>query len=205
MPGPDGIYARWGKRLLDVVFAAAAILVLWPFLLVIAILVRGTSRGPVLFRQERLGRNATAFVALKFRTMTDSHRVPDTLHYSGDPSEITAVGRFLRRTKADELPQILNVLRGEMSMVGPRPQLRRQLEEFDENAKLRLLVRPGLTGLAQVNGNTALTWPERWHYDAEYVRTMSLKLDCRILARTLAVLFHGEERFKRTPGIRSES
>ncbi|HEX6099712.1 MAG TPA: sugar transferase [Thermoanaerobaculia bacterium] len=183
----------------DLVAAGAALLVLWPFLLAIAALVKLTSRGPAFFLQERLGRNATTFMAWKFRTMTDKPRVADTLYYTGDPSEVTLVGRFLRRTKLDELPQVFNVLRGEMSIVGPRPQLPKQLEEFNEDAKQRLRVRPGLTGLAQVNGNTALTWPERWHYDAEYVRTLSFILDCRILAKTIAVLLHGEERFTRKP------
>src|SRR5213075_688292 len=130
-----------------------------------------------------LGRNAQTFEALKFRTMTDKPRVPDTLYYTGDPNEVTRIGRFLRRTKLDELPQILNVLMGDMSLVGPRPQLAVQLQDFDENAKLRLLVRPGLTGMAQTHGNVGLTWPERWAYDAEYVRRMSLALDVRLIAR----------------------
>jgi undecaprenyl phosphate N,N'-diacetylbacillosamine 1-phosphate transferase len=200
-----GLYRRWGKRALDVGATSLALLVLWPLLLLIALLVKVTSRGPVLFRQERLGRNATTFMAFKFRTMTDKPRVPDTLYYTGDPSEITPIGRFLRRTKLDELPQIFNVLRGEMSLVGPRPQLPAQLSEFDENASLRLLVSPGLTGLAQVNGNTVLNWKERWHYDAEYVRTLTFALDCRILLRTIGVLVAGEEKFTRKPdGMRKE-
>jgi undecaprenyl phosphate N,N'-diacetylbacillosamine 1-phosphate transferase len=199
MPTGLTLYSRWGKRAFDLLASGAALLVLWPLLLAIAALIRLTSRGPAFFLQERLGRNATTFQAWKFRTMTDKPRVADTLYYTGDPSEVTAVGRLLRRTKLDELPQVFNVLRGEMSIVGPRPQLPKQLEEFNEDAKLRLLVRPGLTGMAQVNGNTALTWPERWHYDAEYVRTLSFALDCRILAKTLGVLLHGEERFTRKP------
>jgi len=199
------LYSRFGKRVLDVVASAGALLVLWPLLLAIALAVKATSRGPVLFLQERLGRNATTFMAFKFRTMTDKPREADTLYYTGDASDVTLVGRFLRRTKLDELPQVFNVLRGEMSLIGPRPQLPKQLAEFNEDAKLRLLVRPGLTGLAQVNGNTALTWPERWHYDAEYVRTLSFALDCRIVAKTLAVLLHGEERFTRRPAGKESS
>jgi undecaprenyl phosphate N,N'-diacetylbacillosamine 1-phosphate transferase len=201
MPVSTGLYRRWGKRALDLVLTASALLFLWPLLLVVALLVKMTSRGPVFFRQERLGRDAVTFLAYKFRTMTDKPRVPDTLFYSGDPSEITPVGRFLRRTKLDELPQIFNVLRGEMSIVGPRPQLPQQLTEFDENARLRLLVSPGLTGLAQVNGNTALSWEERWHYDAEYVRTLTFARDCRILLKTIGVLLAGEERFTRKPDM----
>jgi lipopolysaccharide/colanic/teichoic acid biosynthesis glycosyltransferase len=199
------LYSRVGKRVLDLAASVAALLVLWPFLLLVAALIKLTSRGPAFFLQERLGRNATTFMAWKFRTMTDKPRVADTLYYTGDPSDVTRVGRFLRRTKLDELPQVFNVLRGEMSIVGPRPQLPKQLAEFNEDAKLRLNVRPGLTGLAQVNGNTALTWPERWHYDAEYVRNLSFALDCRILAKTVAVLLHGEEKYTRKPAGKETS
>jgi undecaprenyl phosphate N,N'-diacetylbacillosamine 1-phosphate transferase len=207
MYSPEGhrhtFYARRGKRLLDVLVASAVLVVAAPILLILAAAVRLTSPGPVLFRQERLGRNASTFEALKFRTMTDRPRVPDTVFYAGDPSEITAVGRVLRRTKLDELPQLINVIRGEMSLVGPRPQLPRQLDELDENGRLRLAVRPGLTGMAQTHGNVALTWPERWYYDAMYVREMSLMLDIRILAATVGVLVFGEERFLRKPPVRN--
>jgi lipopolysaccharide/colanic/teichoic acid biosynthesis glycosyltransferase len=195
------LYARFGKRLFDLGASLATILFLWPLLLVCAVAVKLTSRGPVLFLQERLGKGGTVFMAYKFRTMTDKPRVPDTIAYSGDQSEITSVGRILRRTKLDELPQVFNVLRGEMSIVGPRPQLPQQRAEFDENAELRLLVRPGLTGLTQVNGGVALSWPERWYYDAEYVRSVSFALDCRIILRTLPVLLHGEHRFLRKPDL----
>lgn len=196
---PRTFYARFGKRLFDLAIVVPLLLVIWPLLVFIAILIRITSPGPALFRQERLGRHANVFQALKFRTMTDKPRVPDTVAYSGDQSEITMVGRILRRTKLDELPQILNVLRGEMSIVGPRPQLPVQLQEFDENAKLRLLVRPGLTGMAQTHGNVALSWPERWVYDAEYVKRVSLSLDLWLIARTVGVLLHGEEKYLQRP------
>lgn len=192
-------YARFGKRLFDLALAVPATIVLGPLLLLTAVLIRVTSPGPAFFRQERLGRNARVFQALKFRTMTHKPRVADTLYYTGDPSEITAIGRFLRRTKLDELPQLLNVLRGEMSLVGPRPQLPVQLQEFDENARLRLLVRPGMTGMAQTHGNVTLTWPERWVYDAEYVKRISLATDVWLIARTFGVLVHGEERYSRKP------
>jgi len=195
-------YVRFGKRMLDVILVAPALVILGPLMLLIAALIRLTSRGPALFRQERLGRHAEIFEALKFRTMTDKPRVADTVMYTGDPSEVTPIGRILRRTKLDELPQLINVLRGEMSIVGPRPQLPIQLQDFDENAKLRLLVRPGLTGMAQTHGNVALDWPERWYWDAEYVKNLSLTLDLRLIARTFAVLVHGEERFVRRPPAR---
>ncbi|HYO76578.1 MAG TPA: sugar transferase [Thermoanaerobaculia bacterium] len=190
-----GFYALIGKRLFDLAVVLPLLLVGWPLLALIAVAIRVTSPGPALFRQERLGKNARVFEALKFRTMTHKHRVPDTVAYSGDQSEITAVGRILRRTKLDELPQILNVLRGDMSLVGPRPQLPIQLQEFDDNARLRLLVRPGLTGMAQTHGNVALSWPERWVYDADYVKRLSFRLDLWLITRTLGVLLHGEERY----------
>jgi lipopolysaccharide/colanic/teichoic acid biosynthesis glycosyltransferase len=194
-PATDSLYARFGKRLFDLAVVIVVLAAVWPLLLLIAILIRATSRGPAFFRQGRLGRNAMVFEAWKFRTMTDKPRVPDTIQYTGDPSEVTAIGRILRRTKLDELPQIFNVLTGDMSLVGPRPQLPVQLAEFDENAKLRLLVRPGLTGMAQTHGGVALNWTERWAYDADYVRRLSLALDLWLIARTFGVLLHGDEKY----------
>jgi undecaprenyl phosphate N,N'-diacetylbacillosamine 1-phosphate transferase len=191
----DSFYARFGKRLFDLTAGSLALAVTWPLLLLIAIVIRATSRGPAFFRQGRLGRNASEFEAWKFRTMTDKPRVPDTLYYTGDPNEVTAIGRILRRTKLDELPQIFNVLKGDMSLVGPRPQLPVQLKDFDENAKLRLLVRPGLTGMAQTHGGVVLNWTERWAYDAEYVRRLSFALDLWLIMRTFGVLLHGEEKY----------
>lgn len=194
-------YARLGKRIFDLAFVIPSLIVLAPLMLLISIAIRLTSRGPALFRQERLGRNATTFQALKFRTMTHRQRVPSTIRVHDADADVTAVGRLLRRTKLDELPQLINVLKGEMSIVGPRPQLPIQLAEFDDNARRRLLVRPGLTGMAQTHGNVMLTWPERWYYDAHYVTNLSLLLDLRLIARTFAVLLHGEERFMVSPPI----
>lgn len=196
-------YAKYGKRVFDMAIAIPLLILCAPLVAAIAAAIRVNSPGPTLFRQARLGRYAEVFEALKFRTMVDRQRVPDTVHFQGDPAEITSVGRFLRRYKLDELPQLINVIRGEMSLVGPRPQLPVQLDELrqDENGRLRLLVRPGLTGLAQTHGNVALTWPERWHYDAEYVRTLSLSLDVRIMARTINVLLRGEDAFLQHPTL----
>jgi undecaprenyl phosphate N,N'-diacetylbacillosamine 1-phosphate transferase len=193
------LYARFGKRLVDLALVIPALVLSAPCMIFVAAAIRLTSKGPALFRQERLGKDARVFRAMKFRTMTDKPRVPDTIAYTGDPSEVTAVGRVLRRTKLDELPQLFNVLRGEMSLVGPRPQLPIQLGELDENGKLRLLVRPGLTGMAQTHGNVNLTWPQRWVYDADYVKRMSLALDLWLLARTIGVVLHGEDRYHQPP------
>jgi undecaprenyl phosphate N,N'-diacetylbacillosamine 1-phosphate transferase len=196
---PETFYRRYGKRLFDLAIAVPVTIAAAPVLLLVGLLIRLESRGAALFSQERLGRHARPFRAYKYRTMIDRRRVPDTDFYRGDPSEITRIGRILRRTKLDELPQLLNVVRGDMSIVGPRPQLPVQLKDFDANAKLRLLVRPGLTGMAQTHGNVALSWPERWHYDAEYVKHLSFVLDVRLIFRTVAVLLLGEERFMRRP------
>jgi undecaprenyl phosphate N,N'-diacetylbacillosamine 1-phosphate transferase len=198
-PPPGTLYRRWGKRLFDLLMVGAGTFALLPVIGLLALLVRGSSAGPVLFRQTRLGLGGQRFVLLKFRTMLDQPRIPDRLTLWDDP-ETTRVGRFLRRFKLDELPQLFNVLAGDMSLVGPRPCLPDRLEELDGNGRLRLQVRPGLTGLAQVHGNVYLSWEQRWHFDAEYVSRMSLTTDVVILLRTIAVVLAGERRFLRSPG-----
>lgn len=197
------VYGRIVKRFLDVLLGALVLCAVSPLLLVISIAVGVTSKGPVLFKQERLGRHGRIFVALKFRTMVNSSRTPSLIAVRSDDQDVTRVGRILRRFKLDELPQLVNVVAGDMSLIGPRPQLPIQLAEFTEIAKIRLEVRPGLTGMAQTHGNTALTWPERWYYDAFYVRNLSLKLDCRLMWRTLLVLLHGEEKYLEHPPLES--
>lgn len=152
-----------------------------------ALAVRLTSSGPVLFRQERVGRHGVPFTVLKFRTMVDE---PNPIF--PDASRITSAGRVLRRLSLDELPQLVNVARGEMSIVGPRPTLAYQVERYDDRQRRRLEVRPGLTGLAQVSGRNALSWPERIEIDVQYVEQRSLRLDLTILARTARALLGGE-------------
>lgn len=152
-----------------------------------ALAIRLTSPGPILFHQERVGRDGVAFRVHKFRTM-----VPGDNPIFPDADLITPVGRVLRRSSLDELPQLLNVARGEMSIVGPRPTLAYQVERYDERQRRRLAVRPGLTGLAQVNGRNSLTWGERIEFDVRYVETQSLLIDCRILARTAASMLSGD-------------
>ncbi len=175
-----------GKRAFDLLVCAAVAV---PALLVgavCALAVRISSPGPVFFRQERIGMGGRPFTLWKFRTMVagDNPAIPD-------PARITAVGRLLRRWSLDELPQLINVGRGEMSIVGPRPTLAYQVERYDEEQRRRLVVRPGLTGLAQVEGRNSLTWPERIRLDVDYVERASLWLDLRILARTLPSLVSG--------------
>ena len=191
-------YRSFGKRLLDLTVSLPLLAAVAPLFAVIAAAVKLTSRGPVFFVQERLGRGGRTFRTLKFRTMTDHDR---TSHQEiiGKTDEVTSVGFWLRRFKLDELPQLWNIVNGDMSLVGPRPALPAQLAEYTSLAKCRLLVRPGLTGLAQVHGNIHLSWPERWVYDAEYVSRISFALDVWIVARTVAVILLGEERFLRQP------
>jgi lipopolysaccharide/colanic/teichoic acid biosynthesis glycosyltransferase len=153
-----------------------------------AALVRLTSRGPALFRQERVGRAGQPFTLLKLRTMTHS-AAPNPVF--PDEDRITAVGRVLRRTSLDELPQLWNVARGDMSVVGPRPTLAYQVERYDDRQRERLAVRPGLTGLAQVRLRNAAPWAERIELDLEYVHRQSVGLDLRILARSVLVVLRG--------------
>lgn len=132
------------------------------------------------------------------RTMTDRNRVSDKEILKGN-SEVTIVGNILRRLKIDELPQIINILIGDMSIVGPRPCLTSQINEFNEDGKIRLLIRPGLTGLAQINGNIYLTWPERWKYDRIYVEKISFLMDIKIILKTFLIVFLGEQKFIKKP------
>lgn len=175
-----------GKRAVDLtVLAVVAI----PALVVgslCALAVRLGSPGPVLFRQERVGRDGIAFTVWKFRTMLDGDNpiIPTD-------DRITRVGRILRRTSLDELPQLVNVARGEMSIVGPRPTLAYQVERWTPRQRDRLAVRPGITGLAQVNGRNDLSWTARIEYDLAYVRDQSVRADLAILARTAAAVVGG--------------
>ncbi|MBI4717401.1 MAG: sugar transferase [Planctomycetes bacterium] len=191
------MWALGGKRAFDVLVSLALLLVLSPFLLLIAALVKATSRGPVFFSQGRAGRDGKLFRVYKFRTMLGGRRPDPKELVPLDHPEITPLGRVLRRTKIDELPQLYNVLRGDMSLVGPRPTLPDQAAAYDALRRQRLLVRPGVTGLAQVNGNSMTAWDERILYDIAYVRRCGLVMDLGILLRTLAVLVLGEQRMTR--------
>lgn len=174
------------KRAIDVVVAAAGLVVLSPVLAVLAVLVRVRLGSPVLFRQERAGLHGQAFTLAKLRTMTDE-RGPDGA-LRPDAQRLTPFGAFLRSTSLDELPELVHVLRGEMSLVGPRPLPTAYLERYSPRQARRHEVRPGITGWAQVNGRNAAGWPERLEMDVWYVEHRSLLLDLRILWRTLRVV-----------------
>ena len=177
------------KRVVDVVGASAALVLLSPLLAVVALLVRVRMGTPVLFRQERPGRDGRPFVMTKFRTMTD-RRGPDG-ELRPDAERLTALGRWLRRTSIDELPELLNVVHGDMSLVGPRPLLMEYLPRYSAEQARRHEVRPGITGWAQVNGRNAVTWDEKFALDVWYVDHRSLRLDFEILAKTVSQVFSG--------------
>jgi len=177
------------KRAFDVVGATAALVVLSPLLAVVALLVRIRMGSPVLFRQRRPGRDGRPFVMTKFRTMTD-RRGPDG-ELLPDAERLTALGRWLRRTSIDELPELLNVVHGDMSLVGPRPLLMEYLPLYTPEQARRHEVRPGITGWAQVHGRNAVTWEEKFALDVWYVEHRSLRLDLEILGKTVAQVLHG--------------
>jgi lipopolysaccharide/colanic/teichoic acid biosynthesis glycosyltransferase len=176
-------------RALDVLGASVGVTISAPLLAASALAIRLEDGGPVFFRQERVGLDGRPFEVLKLRTMiVDAHTQGAGYAVDKGDSRITRVGNLLRRTSLDELPQLWNVLRGEMSLVGPRPTLSYQVEQYSERQRRRLEVRPGLTGWAQVNGRASLSWPERIELDVWYVEHRSLALDLRILLRTASVL-----------------
>lgn len=174
------------KRFIDIALAAAFIVIFLPLLAIIALLVRAKLGSPVLFRQERPGLHGRPFILVKFRTMRDMND-PDGTPFP-DAERLTRFGRLLRATSLDELPELWNVLRGEMSLVGPRPLLTEYLPLYSERHARRHAVRPGLTGWAQVNGRNELSWEERLDLDVWYVDNRSLALDARILLDTVAAV-----------------
>jgi sugar transferase EpsL len=178
------------KRLLDVVVAVTLLILLSPVLCVTAALVAAATGRPVLFRQQRPGLGGKAFTIVKFRTMRDATDA------SGNPlpdaQRITRLGRFLRRTSLDELPELVNILRGDMSLVGPRPLLLEYLPRYTDEQMRRHEVRPGITGWSQVNGRNALTWDEKFALDVWYVDHRSMRLDLQILLKTIGNVVKGE-------------
>lgn len=179
------------KRAFDIIFAVLFIILLSPIMIVISILIFLTSKGPIVFSQNRLGQSGRIIGVFKFRSMIDKKRDP-TIQVTSATAELTVIGKFLRRWKIDEIPQLFNVLFGQMSLVGPRPCLEATKNIFNEDGHKRLLVKPGLTGLAQVNGGVHLTWEKRWAFDRFYVENQCLKLDLKILVKTVFVVIFGE-------------
>ncbi len=192
------IYRNGGKRLLDLCFGLFALAVFALPILLAIIAIKLTSPGPAFFFQTRAGRNGRAFRIYKLRTMSvDPNRQDVTQVTTKDPG-VFAVGRLLRRFKIDEMPQIFNVVRGDMSIVGPRPCLEATRDEMPDWARKRFEVRPGITGLAQTRGNIALSWEQRWEQDVQYVDRVSFLLDMWLVLKTVLVVVLGEEKFRKT-------
>jgi len=180
-------------RIFDLLIAALALALLSPFLLAAAIAIKLGSRGPVFYRQRRVGRDGREFEMLKLRTMVEGS---DPVGYgtvvASDDPRVTRAGRFLRRTSLDEVPNLVNVLRGEMAVVGPRPTIPAQVDDYTPRQNRRHEVQPGITGWAQVQGRAGIPWEERIELDVWYVDHRSLSLDARILARTVWLVLTGQ-------------
>ena len=173
------------KRGLDILVSLFALIVLAPLLLLIAILIKAESKGPVIFKQERAGKNGKPFIFYKFRTMKANVDPFGSSPKSSKDSRLTKFGRILREYSLDELPQLLNILRGDMSMVGPRPLYLSQIAEWSEGQKLRLSVKPGVTGLAQISGRGEITREQKLELDVKYVETAGFFVDAKIVLRTI--------------------
>lgn len=184
------MYQKWLKRLIDIVVSAAGIIVLSPVLLILWVLVRVKLGKPAIFTQERPGKDEKIFKLYKFRSMTDERDEKGEL--LPDEVRLTAFGEKLRGTSLDELPELFNILKGDMSLIGPRPLLVGYLPYYTKREQLRHSVRPGLTGLAQVSGRNFIAWDDRLAKDVEYVENLSLLLDLKILLRTVMVVFKKE-------------
>lgn len=197
------------KRVLDILIALAAMVILSPVLIAIWIAIKLSSKGSVIFKQERAGKNSKPFVFYKFRTMKRDVEPFGPSPKSGQDPRLTKVGKFLREYSLDELPQLFNVLKGDMSIVGPRPLYISQIPEWNERQKKRLLVKPGLTGLAQIKGRAELTREEKLEFDVKYVETASLLTDIRIILATVAYVFKRkniyEKNYSHTEYTRGQS
>lgn len=182
------------KRAIDILFSFFGLVILLPITIIISILVYSQDRGPIFFRQERIGKNGKTFQIFKFRTMViDAEKIGDGLTIKNtNDSRITKIGSFLRRTSLDEIPQLINVLKGDMSLVGPRPPVTyfpyKGIENYPQWALKRFQVRPGITGLSQVKVRNSVSWDQRIVIDNEYVSSRTLLLDLKILFRTLVVV-----------------
>ncbi|HXQ00613.1 MAG TPA: sugar transferase [Solirubrobacteraceae bacterium] len=189
------------RRGIDIVVGTLGLIVASPVIAMAMLAIRLESRGHPIYRQRRIGKDGAAFDLLKLRTMVDgAEHIGAGLAVSENDSRITRVGELLRRTSLDELPNFLNVVRGELSLVGPRPTVPVQVAQYTERQRGRLAVRPGITGWAQVNGRASLPWSERIELDLYYIEHRSLALDLRILARTVAMVLGGSGLYKGQTG-----
>jgi len=197
------------KRIFDIVASGLAILVLLPVFVVISIAIKLSGKGPAIFRQERAGKNGKPFIFYKFRTMRVDVEPFGSSPKTGDDTRLTRVGKLLREYSLDELPQLFNILKGDMSFIGPRPLYVSQMAEWDERQKKRLLVKPGLTGLAQISGRGQLTREEKLELDVKYVETAGFLTDIKIILATIAQVFGRkniyEKRYSKTELTRGQA
>lgn len=181
------MYKNFVKRILDIILSLIALIIFSPLLISTAILVRFKLGSPILFRQARPGKHEKIFHILKFRSMTDEKDKDGNL--LPDEIRLTKFGQFLRSTSIDELPELLNILKGDMAVVGPRPLLVQYLDRYNDEQRHRHDVKPGLTGLAQVNGRNGITWEEKFNYDLHYVKNVTFLGDCKIILQTVQKVF----------------
>lgn len=191
MEHKKGIYENYIKRILDIILSLVALICLSPILLIVAILVRVKLGSPVLFKQKRPGKDEKIFTLYKFRTMTDERDKSGNL--LPDSQRLTKFGKFLRSTSLDELPELINIIKGDMSIVGPRPQLVRDMLFMTDEQRKRHSVRQGLTGLAQVNGRNNITWEDKLNYDLEYIQNITFIGDLKIILKTVLKVFRKDD------------
>jgi undecaprenyl phosphate N,N'-diacetylbacillosamine 1-phosphate transferase len=181
------------KRIIDIICGVIGLIITSPLWLYVVIKIKAEDRGPVFFIQERVGKDGKLFRMYKFRSMVvGAEKKGLGVFVSTDDERITKIGKFIRKTSIDELPQLINVLKGEMSIVGPRPTLEYQVERYNKEQKRRLLVKPGITGWAQVNGRNNMTWPEKIELDLWYVDHWSIGLDLKIIKETIRSILKQE-------------
>jgi lipopolysaccharide/colanic/teichoic acid biosynthesis glycosyltransferase len=184
------LYKVFFKRLIDLVVSLACLIILLPFFLVVTIVLLWINKGKPFFFQSRPGKNEKIFRVIKFKTMNDKKDKDGAL--LPDVKRLTAIGKFVRKTSLDEIPQLINVIKGDMSLVGPRPLLVEYLPLYNESQKKRHQVKPGITGWAQVNGRNALSWQQKFEYDVWYIDHFSFALDCKIFFLTLIKVFKSQ-------------
>ena len=197
------MYAKYIKRILDFILSLIALIVLSPVLLVVAILVRIKLGSPIIFKQQRPGKDERIFTLYKFRTMTD--KKDENGNLLPDSERLTKFGKVLRSTSLDELPELVNILKGDMSIVGPRPLLVKYLPYYTEEERHRHDVRPGLTGLAQVSGRNTISWKEKFDKDIEYVNNISFFNDCSVIIKSVIAVFkHDGVKLQAIPDLDKE-
>ena len=181
------MYAKYIKRILDLILSLMALILLMPLMIIIGILVRINLGSPIIFKQKRPGKNEKIFTLYKFRTMTDKRDIDGNL--LPDEYRLTKFGKFLRSTSLDELPELINIIKGDMAIVGPRPLLVEYLDLYNEEQKHRHDVRPGLTGLAQINGRNSIEWEKKFEEDIKYINKITFIQDTKIVLKTFIKVF----------------